>query len=112
MEKFKGTPGPWKWTADVVNEGNMLLGENGRTVFDGDNIIQGLSNDEGWGARIGGTHTDVESEANAQLIAAAPELLEALQETIHEVGYWLSTQKPELKEKIESAINKAMGDKQ
>lgn len=41
---------------------------------------------------------------------AAPELLEALQETIHEVGHWLSTQKPELKEKIESAINKALGE--
>ena len=42
--------------------------------------------------------------------SAAPELLEALQETIHEVGHWLSTQKPELKEKIESAINKALGE--
>ena len=41
---------------------------------------------------------------------AEPELLEALQETIHEVGHWLSTQKPELKEKIESAINKALGE--
>ena len=43
---------------------------------------------------------------------AAPELLEALQFTIHDIGYWLSTQKPELKEKIESAINKALGEKQ
>lgn len=41
---------------------------------------------------------------------AAPELLDALQETIHEVGHWLSTHKPELKEKIESAINKALGE--
>ena len=41
---------------------------------------------------------------------AAPELLEALQFTIHDVGHWLSTQKPELKEKIESAINKALGE--
>lgn len=43
---------------------------------------------------------------------AAHELLEALQETIHDVGHWLSTQKPELKEKIESAIKKALGEKQ
>lgn len=43
---------------------------------------------------------------------AAPELLEALQEAIHEVGHWLSSQKPELKEKIESAINKALGEGQ
>lgn len=43
---------------------------------------------------------------------ASPELLEALQETIHEIGHWLSIQKPELKEKIESAINKALGEKQ
>lgn len=53
---------------------------------------------------------DVTDKDNAKLIAAAPELLEALQETIHEVGYWLSTQKPELKGKIESAINKALGE--
>lgn len=41
---------------------------------------------------------------------AAPELLEVLQETINEIGHWLSAQKPELKEKIESAINKALGE--
>ena len=41
---------------------------------------------------------------------ASPELLEVLQETINEVGHWLSTQKPELQEKIESAINKALGE--
>ncbi|ECV1080090.1 hypothetical protein EBL29_21425 [Salmonella enterica subsp. enterica serovar Cerro] len=107
MKTFKGTPGPWKWTADVVNEGNMLLGENGRTVFDGDNIIQGLSNDEGWGARIGGTHTDVESEANAQLIAAAPELLQALQFIINDCSRMI----PKCAEdKAIAAINKALGE--
>lgn len=82
MEEFKGTPGPWHY------------------------------DDE-----LGGIYSksclfvcDVTDKDNGTLIAAAPELLEALQETINEVGHWLSTQKPELKEKIESAINKALGE--
>lgn len=97
MEKFKGTPGPWnvdvngvqaKWNVDDV-DGNSVA------------LTQQLQNDKDWSKR----------DANTRLIAAAPELLEALQETIHEVGHWLSTQKPELKEKIEAAINKALGEK-
>ena len=46
MTQFKGTPGPWKWTSDLVNEGNALIGNNGNFVFYGDNICAGLSNDD------------------------------------------------------------------
>ena len=99
MKEFQGTTGPWR-----VSEKR------------GD-LIDIRHNSNGIGAiSLNLAHVVArqswlkEAEANAKLIAAAPELLEALQETIHEVGHWLSTQKPELKEKIESAINKALGE--
>ena len=84
MKKFKGRGGPWHYDDELSG----VYSESCRFVC------------------------DVTDKDNGTLIAAAPELLEALQETIHEVGHWLSTQKPELKEKIESAINKALGEKQ
>ena len=87
MKEFKGEPGPW-----------ILGGCSGRMITTKDGYVGN------------GFIADVDTLANARLIAAAPELLEALQETIHEVGHWLSTQKPELKEKIESAIKKALGE--
>ena len=86
MKEFQGTPGPWS----INHYYNWIESENADRVV------------------IGGSQGFDADDAN--LIAAAPELLEALQETIHEVGHWLSTQKPELKEKIESAINKALGE--
>ena len=99
MKEFKGTPGPWR-----VSEKR------------GD-LIDIRHNNNGIGAiSLNLAHVVArqswlkEAEENAKLIAAAPELLEALRFTIHDIGYWLSTQKPELKEKIESAINKALGE--
>ena len=53
----KHTPGPWRYKADG---GNYML------IF--------CSNDEGWGDNLRGYC----GEANARLIAAAPDLLEAL----------------------------------
>lgn len=82
MKKFKGRGGSWHYDDELSG----VYSESCRFVC------------------------DVTDKDNGILIAAAPELLEALQETIHEVGHWLSTQKPELKEKIESAINKALGE--
>lgn len=98
------TQGPWKWHKRKHSNTHFL--ENESETNDDFAIIDDGSAYGEYGAVI-----DVNG-GNAQLIAAAPELLDALQETIHEVGYWLSTQKPELKGKIESAINKALGGKQ
>ena len=88
--EFKGTPGPW-----VVggNEGNKLS-------VNADQYFVALV-DEG-----------ASQEANARLIAASPELLKALTTTLDEIGNWLSQQKPGLKEKIDSAIAKALGESQ
>ena len=94
MKEFKGTPGPWvvheigqHWNNKALTHLEITFGEDGECICD-----------------------TVYQREDASLIAAAPELLEALQATIHEVGHWLSTQKPELKEKIDAAINKALGE--
>lgn len=99
MKEFKGTPCPWR-----VSEKR------------GD-LIDIRHNNNGIGAiSINLAHVVArqswlkEAEANANLIAAAPELLEALQETIDEIGFWMSQQNPELKKKIEAAIKKALGE--
>lgn len=54
----------------------------------------------------------VDDEKNANLIAAAPELLEALQYLTHALGYGSSMDVAKGKELAELAINKALGEKQ
>lgn len=98
MKEFKGTPGPW-----IADKTSRAVGP----VSHDDDQSYGILIPVAWVE----FDQDVGIQAsNQRLIAAAPELLEALQETINEVGHWLSTQNPELKEKIESAINKALGE--
>lgn len=63
MEKFKGTPGPW------------IISSNPHNYF--------INSENGYVATIGGKYNRPEPvHANACLIAAAPELLEALIEFI------------------------------
>lgn len=82
MTQFKGTPGPW-----VVggNEGNKLS-------VNADPYFVALV-DEG-----------DSQEANARLIAAAPELLEALQDLQARACIYVNTSK------AEAAIAKATGE--
>ncbi|HAZ4828804.1 hypothetical protein [Citrobacter freundii] len=63
MSEFKGTPGPWKYTIRNVNE--MMTTFHG--VVMGDTYIEIATRNE---------------REDAQLISAAPELLEALQAVI------------------------------
>ncbi|EMN1549394.1 hypothetical protein [Enterobacter kobei] len=60
MEEFKGTPGPWKYTIRNVNE--MMTTFHG--VVMGDTYIEIATRNE---------------REDAQLISAAPEMLQALQ---------------------------------
>lgn len=60
MKDFKGTPGPW-----VVEVGEYVMDEDGNCI-----------------AAFGGWHANDKDEANANLCAAAPELLEALQDML------------------------------
>ncbi|HGH5415642.1 TPA: hypothetical protein ACJI3M_003250 [Citrobacter freundii] len=65
MSEFKGTPGPWKYTVRNVNE--MMTTFHGVAI--GETYIEAA------------TRNDRE---DAQLISAAPELLEALQDFMAE----------------------------
>lgn len=78
MNNFKGTPGPWQWDQD----GGALRSKTHILLCPG-NVPGGIDTRDGWGALLGAfAGDDDESEANAKLIAAAPDLLEALQAII------------------------------
>lgn len=89
--KVKHTPGPWE-----VGEANHTLQyEIGVRAVDEDGfVICDITND-GYGPE--------ENEANAKLIAAAPEMLEFLMETVSV----LSPEFKSLADRIESVIKKA-----
>lgn len=65
MKEFKGTPGPWFVDANGVQARWNVDDANGNSVA----LTHQLPNDKDWSKRDSNTH----------LIAAAPELLEALQ---------------------------------
>ncbi|ELP5234844.1 hypothetical protein R1Z32_003794 [Citrobacter freundii] len=92
MEEFKGTPGPWKYTIRNVNE--MMTTFHG--VVMGDTYIEIATRNE---------------REDAQLISAAPELLEALQELVHADIHGIKNCSAQVNalEKAKSAIAKALG---
>lgn len=103
MNEFKGYPGPW----------SMRI-KDGMEIFDFDH--DGEIPHYRFAECVVSMATDDEPQdylmANAQLISAAPELLEALISTLDEIGFWMSQQKPDLREKLVSAIAKALGEPQ
>ncbi|WP_426759078.1 hypothetical protein [Enterobacter cloacae complex sp. 370H10] len=93
MQKFKGTPGEWKYTIRNVNE--MMTTFHGVTI--GDTYIEAA------------TRNEIE---DARLIAAAPELLEALQLTEKAMAEGRNVTYPEwygVINKARAAIHKALG---
>ena len=94
MEKFKGTPGPWvvneigqHWNNKALTHLEITFGEDGECICD-----------------------TVYQRADANLIAAAPELLEALQYLTHALGYGSSMDVANGEEMAQAAINKALGE--
>lgn len=69
MSEFKGTPGPW--VIDANNVGSLWNVDDlkGESIA----LSHQVANDKDWSKR----------NANTALIAAAPELLEALQDALH-----------------------------
>lgn len=75
MDEFKGTPGPWQ----VVDTYQEYTDESGIIIWNGDEQASGPVCDMG---EMGDMNYG-EALANANLIAAAPDLLGALQLLIH-----------------------------
>lgn len=95
MEEFKGTPGPW-------------FRDNGRAIGP-----KSAEDDQSYGMVIpvGWVEFDPEIEiqvANQQMMAAAPELLEALQNMVEAYQYEASIDNPALLS-ARAAIAKALG---
>lgn len=95
MKEFKGTPGKWKYTVRNVNE--MMTTFHGVTI--GDTYIEAATRNE---------------REDALLIAAAPDLLEALQLLLKQTKNRTTTTYPEWYGAVNkglAAIRKALGDK-
>jgi len=83
------------WDADASDNGSFTI-----TTPDGEVIA----------SRNAWEHRSIESKANARLISAAPELLEALKDLTAELGgTGLFADWPELKAQVDAAIAKAEG---
>jgi hypothetical protein len=110
MNKFKGTPGPWQ-VVDTYEDYNE---DSGIIIWDGDEQASGPICDMG----EMGDMNYAEALANAHLIAAAPDLLEALVLATANLealamerfgDHWLKCNSYELLEKAKAAMNKALG---
>ena len=101
MEKH--TPGPWEVSQYCENGCGAQLGIKGkdRTLFWNYRIYTGKGCPN---------ETDVEANANAKLIAAAPELLEACKLVYHKTCYPYGADiMRELRSVLKAAIKKAGG---
>ena len=93
MKEFKGTPGKWKYTVRNVND--MMTTFHGVTI--GDTYIEAATRNE---------------REDALLIAAAPDLLEALQLLLKQTKNRTTTTYPEWYGAVNkglAAISKALG---
>lgn len=91
MKEFKGTPGKWKYTVRNVNE--MMTTFHGVTI--GDTYIEAATRNE---------------RQDALLIAAAPDLLEALQDLLIRVADDEEYGPEHAITRARAAISKALGE--
>lgn len=100
MSKFKGTKGPWEVKGYFRVVGAIRDGEKGYSPYK-----PGICDLE-HGGYVGLTWE--EKEANAKLIAAAPELLNALIEVKNSTQFPLMETKAQIW--VQEAIDKALGE--
>lgn len=98
-ERRQYTPGPWFFGRTGRDKRMILGGPNGKYVTTV--TIHQIPH-------LMGLLDEPEREANAQLIAAAPELLEALEAAHEELGFHYY--EPELEKQITNALAKARGE--
>jgi hypothetical protein len=103
MKEFKGTPAPWK---TIKSRAENELHSYWYILSEEEN---------GWGKWIADAKypelfegTPKQAEANAYLISAAPELLEALQNIIKKFEYAMPNYGEDEIEQAKKAINKAL----
>ena len=101
------TPGPWKILRHDLGDEEIFVvpveirGGNGKLIVAYDGGLAPLEQE--WIVE--------EIEANASLIAAAPEMLAILEELRESASYWSEYDVPlGIVERIESAIRKARGE--
>jgi hypothetical protein len=101
MSAAKHTPGPWE-VEDITSQGAMVYR---RIKTSKDEPVGSVS------AYKLSKKRDAEAEANARLIAAAPELLEALEMMIADFGDYPASKRPCLAfDLARAAIARATGD--
>ena len=101
MKEFKGTPGPWevkliRGDVNVIRRGSLR--NEGVTAFSCQSVVNAID--------------DVD---DAQLIAAAPELLSAIQHLVEVYDdptgkQWTTTSKKAAITEARAAIDKALGE--
>lgn len=107
--KTTHTPGPWTFEPDPLNEieGTFIIGDNGRELVARLEEISSLDGNGGTNDKLR-NHAIQRERANARLIAAAPELLEALELVRHQ-SIEFGRLHDDTKLKIDWAIDKAKG---
>lgn len=102
----KHTPGPWKHVG--VGEHNRIVGPHGDSLF-----LVGMYGQFGRSGPLPNRATHiasiVEEEANASLIAAAPDLLEALKSMVNYANLG-AYERADAMKAARAAITKAKGD--
>lgn len=119
MKEFKGTPGPWSAVQQYADEVSVIDSDGFKVVTAERTAILMDWDKKGfehWGDDGGSRHlSGPEQFANAYLIAAAPDLLEALQETAYRLDVLISNGKATeldaiVGKKARAAISKALGE--
>lgn len=87
MKEFKGTPGPWRWHGSVLVNKDFIVGGDSKSF----------------------------SDSNKNLIAAAPDLLEALQWAMNRIGGYTHRTNTngdfcDAVDRARAAISKALGE--